>query len=319
MQKLLDFVDWSSLRESEGTGLTQEQEEFLNKYTEGSWSYNSQTGLVDVEGSFDCRSERLKTLSGVKFGKVSGSFDCSGNKLTSLEGAPQEVGGDFYCQRNKLTSLEGAPQEIRGDFVCYSNSLTSLEGAPQEVGGYFYCSGNKLTSLEGAPQEIRGDFVCYSNSLTSLEGAPQEVGGYFYCSGNKLTSLEGAPREVGKNFDCSGNKLMTLEGAPREVGGDFLCDAFELSQGEWNLEGWLNKMKEGDQEVQKLILTLLTPEILNQEIQKDPAGMIMKLKSVWNYPDFEKIKKGLKFPDDFGDVDRMIKSLNRMDDIKDFI
>jgi len=256
MQKLLDFVDWSSLRESEGTGLTQEQEEFLNKYTEGSWSYNSQTGLVDVEGSFDCRSERLKTLSGVKFGKVSGSFDCS---------------------------------------------------------------GNKLTSLEGAPQEIRGDFVCYSNSLTSLEGAPQEVGGYFYCSGNKLTSLEGAPREVGKNFDCSGNKLMTLEGAPREVGGDFLCDAFELSQGEWNLEGWLNKMKEGDQEVQKLILTLLTPEILNQEIQKDPAGMIMKLKSVWNYPDFEKIKKGLKFPDDFGDVDRMIKSLNRMDDIKDFI
>jgi len=277
MQKLLDFVDWSSLRESKGTGLTQEQEEFLNKYTEGSWSYNSQTGLVDVEGSFDCRSERLKTLSGVKFGKVSGSFDCSGNKLTSLEGAPQEVGGDFYCQRNKLTSLEGAPQEIRGDFVCYSNSLTSLEGAPQEVGGYFYCSGNKLTSLEGAP------------------------------------------REVGKNFDCSGNKLMTLEGAPREVGGDFLCDAFELSQGEWNLEGWLNKMKEGDQEVQKLILTLLTPEILNQEIQKDPAGMIMKLKSVWNYPDFEKIKKGLKFPDDFGDVDRMIKSLNRMDDIKDFI
>jgi len=277
MQKLLDFVDWSSLRESKGTGLTQKQEEFLNKYTEGSWSYNSQTGLVDVEGSFDCRSERLKTLSGVKFGKVSGSFDCSGNKLTSLEGAPQEVGGDFYCQRNKLTSLEGAPQEIRGDFVCYSNSLTSLEGAPQEVGGYFYCSGNKLTSLEGAP------------------------------------------REVGKNFDCSGNKLMTLEGAPREVGGDFLCDAFELSQGEWNLEGWLNKMKEGDQEVQKLILTLLTPEILNQEIQKDPAGMIMKLKSVWNYPDFEKIKKGLKFPDDFGDVDRMIKSLNRMDDIKDFI
>ena len=271
------IVTYKVFESSGKAGLTQEQEEFLNKYTEGRWSYDPATGLVDVVGSFDCRSERLKTLSGVKFGKVSGSFDCSGNKLTSLEGAPQEVGGDFYCQRNKLTSLEGAPQEIRGDFVCYSNSLTSLEGAPQEVGGYFYCSGNKLTSLEGAP------------------------------------------REVGKNFDCSGNKLMTLEGAPREVGGDFLCDAFELSQGEWNLEGWLNKMKEGDQEVQKLILTLLTPEILNQEIQKDPAGMIMKLKSVWNYPDFEKIKKGLKFPDDFGDVDRMIKSLNRMDDIKDFI
>jgi len=64
---------------------------------------------------------------------------------------------------------------------------------------------------------------------------------------------------------------------------------------------------------------LISPDVLNRKIQKDPAGMIRKFKNVWNSPDFEKIKKGLKFPDDFGDVDRMIKSLNRMDDIKDFI
>ncbi len=277
MQKLLDFVDWSSLRESKGTGLTQEQEEFLNKCTEGSWNYNAATGLVDVEGDFDCSLCGIPNFKDVKFGKVSGEFDCSSNKLTSLEGAPQEVGGGFDCNYTYLTSLKGAPQK---------------------VGGNFFCSYNKLTSLEGAPQEVGGDFVCLENKLTSLEGAPQEVGG---------------------NFDCSRNNLTSLEGAPQEVGGGFYCGFFKLGPGKWNLGGWLRILKSRKPEAQSLILTLISPDVLNRKIQKDPAGMIRKFKNVWNSPDFEKIKKGLKFPDDFGDVDRMIKSLNRMDDIKDFI
>ena len=198
--------------EAKTSGLTQEQEEFLNRYTKGRWSYDPATGLVDVVGSFDCSSERLKTLSGVKFGKVSGDFYYEGNQLTTLKGAPQEVGGDFDCQRN---------------------ILTSLEGAPQEVGGYFYCSGNKLTSLEGAPEKI---------------------------------------------------------------GGDFSCDVFHLENGGWNPEGWLEILKNGKSEAQSLILTLLTPQNLNQKIQKDPAGMIIKLKEVWNDESFREIRSKLVWP-----------------------
>jgi len=127
--------------------LTKKQIEFLNKHTKGSWSYDPATGLVDVEGDFDCSSKRLWTLSVVKFGKVSGYFNCSYNRLTTLEGAPQEVGGGFYCENNQLTTLEGAPQKVGGNFSerllfggnfeCYCNNLTSLVGAPQEVGGNF--------------------------------------------------------------------------------------------------------------------------------------------------------------------------------------
>ena len=208
MKHLVDF----RVFESSGSGLTQEQEEFLNECTRGTWTYNSSTGLVDVVGSFDCRSELLKTLSGVKFGKVSGDFYYEGNQLTTLKGAPQEVGGDFDCQRN---------------------ILTSLEGAPQEVGGYFYCSGNKLTSLEGAPEKI---------------------------------------------------------------GGDFSCDVFHLENGGWNPEGWLEILKNGKSEAQSLILTLLTPQNLNQKIQKDPAGMIIKLKEVWNDESFREIRSKLVWP-----------------------
>ena len=142
------------------TGLTKGQENFLNEYTEGTWTYNPATGLVDVEGDFGFNGTKRKSLSGVRFGKVSGYFRCHYNKLTSLEGAPQEVGGNFNCAENKLTSLAGAPQEVGGDFVCRYNKLTSLKGAPQEVEGEFNCRNNKLTSLEGAPQEVGKDFVC---------------------------------------------------------------------------------------------------------------------------------------------------------------
>ena len=187
--------------------LNKEQKDFLDKYTKGKWTLNEETGLVDIEGDFNCSREGLTDFKGVKFGSVIGSFCCDYNNLTSLEGAPQEVGGSFRCSHNRLTSLEGAPQKVEGYFDCSYNMLTSLEGAPQEVGGSFYCSNNMLTSLEGAPQKVEGCFWCDGNKLTSLEGAPQNVGCDFYCSGNKLTSLVGAPQKVEGCFWCDNNSI----------------------------------------------------------------------------------------------------------------
>jgi hypothetical protein len=117
--------------------LTPEQIEWLDKCTD-EWTINPQTGLVDVDGDFDCSEQDLTDFKDVRFGVVSEDFICRNNQLTSLEGAPQDVGGDFYCHDNQLTSLVGAPQSVGQDFNCSNNQLTSLEGAPQDVGGYFY-------------------------------------------------------------------------------------------------------------------------------------------------------------------------------------
>jgi hypothetical protein len=251
-------------------GLTQEQEEFLNECTKGTWTLNPATGLVDVEGNFDCSIyiKKLEDLKGVKFGKVSGDFKCSENRLTSLEGAPQEVGVDFYCEDNNLTSLVGAPRKVGGDFYCYENNLTSLAGAPKVVGGNFYCRDNKLTSLAGAPQK---------------------VGGGFYCEDNNLTSLVGAPQEVSRSFGC---------------------DAFELSEGDWNLRSWLKVLQDGSPEAQKLILTLLPAEALNKEIVRDPAGMTMKLKGVWNDETFKETRSKLVWPKGYSDDADLVGDLD---------
>jgi len=117
----------------------------LDECVAGRWKLNPQTGLIDVDGDFDCNKQGLTDLKGVKFGNVSGYFYCSENQLTSLVGAPQTVGGVFDCEDNQLTTLVGAPQTVGGGFNCSGNELTSLEGAPQSVGGYFHCERNPVS------------------------------------------------------------------------------------------------------------------------------------------------------------------------------
>lgn len=178
--------------------LNEEQITWLDECTSGTWSLNPETGLVDVNGNFDCRSQKLKDFKGVRFGVITGCFWCYRNSLTTLEGAPQEVGSEFSCSNNKLTSLEGVPQQVRGNFHCHNNKLTSLEGGPQEVSGDFSCAHNKLTSLEGGPKKVGGYFNCSSNSLTSFKGGPQEHGyrrrnPHFDCSNNPIS--DGLNRE----------------------------------------------------------------------------------------------------------------------------
>ena len=145
--------------------------------------------------------------------------------------------------------------------------------------------------------DVVGSFDCRYQGLRDFKGVRfGEVGGYFNCEGNQLTTLKGAPQEVGGSLYCRNNQLTTLEGAPQEVGGSFYCGAFELGKGEWNHKSWLEILKNCKSEAQSLILTLLTPQNLNQEIQKDPAGMIIKLKEVWNDESFREIRSKLVWP-----------------------
>jgi hypothetical protein len=146
------------------SGLTSEQESFLNRYTQGSWSVNPTTGLVDVQGNFDCSGnsigKKLNSLQGISFGHVSGIFLCHYNHLTTLAGAPTKVDVNFNCNYNQLTTLAGAPTMVGGGFHCHSNQLTTLAGAPTTVGGDFRCYDNRLTTLAGAPTTVGGDFYC---------------------------------------------------------------------------------------------------------------------------------------------------------------
>jgi len=209
MRHLVPFRVYESQTTS---GLTPDQEAFLDRYTENSWSVNPTTGLVDIQGSFNFVNKKAKSFFGVKFGNVTGNFACYGNKLRSLAGAPQKVGGDFDCYSNQLQSLEGAPQEVDGDFNCSRNQLRSLKGSPRKVGRHFNCMSNYLQSLEGAPREVGWDFNCNFNPLQSLKGAPlEEINGSFVCNAFQIKKGEWNMKgliEILKNGKEEAKKLM---------------------------------------------------------------------------------------------------------------
>ena len=319
MKNLLDY----KIFESKGSKLTPEQIKFLNRHVYGEWDINEATGLIDVvNGYVEMDGKKLSDFMGVEFGRIDQHFSIGGNLFENLKGAPREVGRSFYCESNLLTSLEGAPQKVGGGFYCDNNKLTNLKGAPQEVGGGFYCDNNMLTNLEGAPVEVGDNFYCRENQLTTLKGGPREVGEGFFCSDNQLTSLEGAPVIVGSTFNCTRNPLKTLNGLPQKIGSIFVFGSAAIIGNKLNTEEILDVIDrfnpvQDNVPIKKLIVDLLfNPDILNSMIEKDPDGMIQFLRKIWDNPDFDKFKKSIKFPKEYGDVDKFITSMNRLDRIK---
>lgn len=263
-------------------GLTKDQIEWLNSchgwagLKKTKWTFNEETGLVDVEGDFitpnsygSCKAlgrkggggyGGIKDFMGIKFGTVTGTFDCSYNNLTNIEGAPIYVGGDFDCSYNKLTSLVGAPQEVGGSFSCIDNNLTSLIGSPRRVKLHFHCAYNKLPNLVGAPMYVGGDFWCtdLSNDLhiESLHGAEECI--------------------IGGDFDCHYNKLKDLKGAPRLIYGQFMVYG--------NYEGNYKRVK-------KDTFILITSTM--EEKNLDYFGALCLLKDSLDKKEWNKLSKGI--------------------------
>jgi hypothetical protein len=91
--------------------ITKEQEEFLNKCTIGTWKVNQRTGLVDIDGSFDCSRMGLSDFMGIEFGNINGIFRCQFNRLVSLKGAPTRVALSFFVPKQKINKLQSQTKQ----------------------------------------------------------------------------------------------------------------------------------------------------------------------------------------------------------------
>ena len=194
--------------------LTQEQKDWLDRCTKGSWSVGL-NGLVYINGDFDCSYMGLEDFKGVRFGRVNLNFNCSNNKLESLEGAPERVIGNFNCASNLLKSLEYSPKSVGGSFNCSNNDLTSLKGAPERINRSLNCAKNKLTSFKDAPQQIAGDLYCFDNKISSLDGIPKKVSGELYATSNPISE-----KSIEKVLNKLRVEVRHLERAVAEVWED---------------------------------------------------------------------------------------------------
>ena len=162
---------WKNSRVKSGD-LNENQVRWLNECSTKEWEYDNNTGLVNIEGSFDCSAPRFNTgyltdFYDVKFGTVSENFNCSNNKITSLEGSPLDVRGNFNCSDNKITSLDGSPKYIGGNLDCSNNNILSLNGIEETIiGGFIFNDGYK--------NEVK------SESLIKIYKLMKESGDYYF-------------------------------------------------------------------------------------------------------------------------------------------
>jgi hypothetical protein len=214
------------------------------------------------------------------------------------------VDGDWrYDSTTGLVNIEGDLTPIKKKNPIISSkrfNLKTLEGLR-----FGNVSGNfRLNS--------QGSFPTKKFPVKSLDNLVQKVEGGFFCYELGITTLDGSPKFVGGDFDCRYNQLTSLEGAPQHIGGEFICDGFTIDRGKWNFEGWLEVFLYGSEKAKSLIVTLIGPDAINKEIEKNPEEMLMRLKGIWNSPDFANIKKGIKIPEKYKGEIGTLADLNNL-------
>ena len=142
-------------------------------------------------------------------------------------------------------------------------------------------SGPVIKSLEGIRfADVNGTFTLRDNEVVSLEGCPEVVGKDFNCSDNPIDDLKGGPRVVKGTYYCTGNQLKSLEGAPEVVGGEFITDYLRVPVGGWSVGNLVDLYIDSWGERERLLSTLVSPEVLQKKIDEAPERMAVLLKGV---------------------------------------
>ena len=207
--------------------------ELIEKYSNGPWSYDDQTGRVNIEGSFRAvgwgadrdSAKLLDLMKGTKFGVIEGDFTIDTipdlDDITLDSSCPLEVTGNYSIKNTKITKSI-MPPKIGKDINMANNQIDKLEGFPTRVTGSVYLDGNNLSSLVGSPDYVEGLFSISKQSHTgpfSLKGSPKEVKGRFNAEGLSIETLEECPEIVEGGLNLNGNNLTDLRGNLKSVKG----------------------------------------------------------------------------------------------------
>ena len=328
--------------------LTPDQIGFLNKEFGDKWKLTPSTGLVDVDMYYkktpddevDYEVKLKSPRMGIKYGVFNGNFVYS-NEDASLEfsGLPKEVTGDFLLHTYAdIDSLKGLPEEVGGDLSIASSSyvvsgtedskIGSLEGLPKKIGGNLEVGYTNLNSLKGYHTNIGGKvFILIKHNKPPMGGKAEFFNAWYWIyimlkkyeiEGNYRVGNKKWTPEVVKKVEELFSTLYTLDDFKKESEKNpqdniFLKD-LKSDDSKKLFNTFIMKVvtQMNDKEIASFEPFIDSKiEILNSEIQKDPEGMIMKLKGIWNSEGFYNIRKRIKFPD------RYEKEMDTLGDLTD--
>jgi hypothetical protein len=260
---------------------------------------------------------------GIKYGVFNGNFVYS-NEDASLEfsGLPKEVTGNFVLYPyTDIDSLKGLPEKVGGDLWLGSphsvihgtedSKIGSLEGLPKKIGGDFKVGYTNLNSLKGYHTNIGGKVsILIEHNIPSMGLKAEFFNAWYWIyimlkkyeiEGNYSVGNKKWTPEVVKKVEELFSTLYTLDDFKRESEknpqNNIYLKALKSDQFERLFNTFIMGVvpKMNNKEIASFEPFIDSNiEILNAEIQKDPEGMMMKLRGVWNSPEFNNIKKKME-------------------------
>lgn len=161
---------------------------------------------------------------------------------------------------------------VKGNFKVPGIDLESASDLPRSIGGKLSAEDNKLRTLEGIGL-VGGSISVDRNLLVSLEGIPKDQ--WQYSNPNSLFSgISGNPVRGGFLTDDLMNVLK---------GEDTWTSIYlDIVAGEYSLfsVGYSAIQKDSDESIEWILKNKLSPEVLGEEIKKNPEKMAIKLAKI---------------------------------------
>jgi len=96
------------------------------------------------------------------------------------------------------------------------------------------------------------------------------------------------------------------------VKGEFSSDMVKIPKGQWGLKGWLDVYAKGNDQARSLLITLMSPDVINRMMQEAPEQTIIDLGLIWNDPEFDEIRAKVRVPDRYRDEMGLLVDLGEL-------
>jgi hypothetical protein len=144
------IINYKTFENQEFSGLTTEQEKFLESYCE---HYYEENGVVNcysiiIDGNRD-NIGKPETFEGIRFGTVE-YIEYKGKWLEDLNCFPETVIHNCHIEQTSIKNLEGNLKTVSGNLVLSNNQkLEDLKGCPNNIKGHLFIYKNpNVKSIE---------------------------------------------------------------------------------------------------------------------------------------------------------------------------
>lgn len=166
---------------------------------------------VAYNGTIDCSSRNIASLTGIEAFVNLTKLSCFGNLLTSLDITKNTKLTSVICAGNQLTSLDVTKNLALTELNFHTNQLTAVDVSKNTLLTFLAFANNAVTTVDVTKNTALTTLVCENNVLTNLDVSKNTSLTNLDCGGNQLSSLNVKSNTALEQLSLNNNPIATLD------------------------------------------------------------------------------------------------------------